>query len=590
MSCNNCNQNNSIPLPPNITNPCNPCVSPCTDCGDCPDCTCVEPEYLTDGCYFTQPTSCIVYNAGNMPCLNVTDESTLNQVLQALYTYSRDTLRRLTSDDTIMVSYMDPDPDGCADGVLLSVIPSNNANNALTIGTDGRLFVQALQSPVLTANDSDTIDFTTSGTQSHTLTASVKLNATNNLIQSTPTGLLVDSTALSPALTFRNGLTKASNIVELGGTLRIDTTIDLDQYEFTLISTNGLTSFSQGTYLNYVNSSSDIFVEKVTTDKISFFTADFADYLSNSSYYTNSFLNLGLTNLKLGFYLPAGASAPSNNSELNAYSEYLERTVNHVAPHVITTSPDNVVNSSGTLVSGKRYKILTDTGGANFGGSGASSNTAGTIFTANGTQPVWGSGTVKLLGNISHITKNVLNIQEDDTYLTVAVNGNSGGALNSIFYQSPSLFVQEVSLYTDRNSGIGYLAKTQVTNSDSLARIGFNVPTSNEAGIPVAATDPVTSSYYTFESGKAKLYSAAHELSGTMIIRAISDTSSTVSSNAAFEIKHSSKGFLIPRLSQAARLGIISPEDGLMVYQTDNTKGLYIYDSTGAVWRKASWV
>lgn len=53
--------------------------------------------------------------------------------------------------------------------------------------------------------------------------------------------------------------------------------------------------------------------------------------------------------------------------------------------------------------------------------------------------------------------------------------------------------------------------------------------------------------------------------------------------SAAFEIKDSSRGILIPRMSMIQRNAITTPAEGLMVYQTDNTKGYWYFD--GAVWK-----
>jgi len=46
------------------------------------------------------------------------------------------------------------------------------------------------------------------------------------------------------------------------------------------------------------------------------------------------------------------------------------------------------------------------------------------------------------------------------------------------------------------------------------------------------------------------------------------------------------QGLLIPRMTQARRNAIASPENGLMVYQTDNTPGFYYY--TGSAWTTIS--
>ena len=56
----------------------------------------------------------------------------------------------------------------------------------------------------------------------------------------------------------------------------------------------------------------------------------------------------------------------------------------------------------------------------------------------------------------------------------------------------------------------------------------------------------------------------------------------TPNSSAILDLTSSSKGMLIPRLTLAQKLSIISPATGLMIYQTDGTYGLCYYD--GSSW------
>ncbi|GAB2944755.1 hypothetical protein GCM10027048_07090 [Hymenobacter coalescens] len=56
---------------------------------------------------------------------------------------------------------------------------------------------------------------------------------------------------------------------------------------------------------------------------------------------------------------------------------------------------------------------------------------------------------------------------------------------------------------------------------------------------------------------------------------ALSVGTSAAASTAALEISSTSKGLLFPRMTQAQRTGIASPAEGLVVYQTDGTPGLY---------------
>jgi len=58
----------------------------------------------------------------------------------------------------------------------------------------------------------------------------------------------------------------------------------------------------------------------------------------------------------------------------------------------------------------------------------------------------------------------------------------------------------------------------------------------------------------------------------------------TGSASSVLDVKSVSKGFLAPRMTQAQRTAITTPADGLLVYQTDGTKGFYYYNGTTAAW------
>ena len=56
---------------------------------------------------------------------------------------------------------------------------------------------------------------------------------------------------------------------------------------------------------------------------------------------------------------------------------------------------------------------------------------------------------------------------------------------------------------------------------------------------------------------------------------------SSPDSSAALHISDTTKGILIPRMSMNQRTGIHNPAEGLLVYQTDNTKGFWYFDGSG---------
>jgi hypothetical protein len=52
-------------------------------------------------------------------------------------------------------------------------------------------------------------------------------------------------------------------------------------------------------------------------------------------------------------------------------------------------------------------------------------------------------------------------------------------------------------------------------------------------------------------------------------------------SSAILDLSATTKGFLPPRMTETERLAIVSPTIGLMVYQTDEPDGVYVYKASG---------
>src|ERR1043166_9013869 len=60
----------------------------------------------------------------------------------------------------------------------------------------------------------------------------------------------------------------------------------------------------------------------------------------------------------------------------------------------------------------------------------------------------------------------------------------------------------------------------------------------------------------------------------------------TPDASSILEMKSTTQGILIPRMTQAQRNAIPSPATGLMIYQTNNTPGFYYY--SGSAWKAVS--
>lgn len=64
----------------------------------------------------------------------------------------------------------------------------------------------------------------------------------------------------------------------------------------------------------------------------------------------------------------------------------------------------------------------------------------------------------------------------------------------------------------------------------------------------------------------------------------INSTGAVADTSAMLDVSSTTKGLLIPRMTKDQRLAIVMPANGLLLYQTDGAKGLYLY--LGSDWVK----
>jgi hypothetical protein len=58
---------------------------------------------------------------------------------------------------------------------------------------------------------------------------------------------------------------------------------------------------------------------------------------------------------------------------------------------------------------------------------------------------------------------------------------------------------------------------------------------------------------------------------------------SSPNASAALDVSSTTKGILLPTMTQTQRNAIATPATGLLVFQTDNTPGFYYYNGTAWV-------
>jgi hypothetical protein len=74
------------------------------------------------------------------------------------------------------------------------------------------------------------------------------------------------------------------------------------------------------------------------------------------------------------------------------------------------------------------------------------------------------------------------------------------------------------------------------------------------------------------------ILTAVKALSQSVVISA--NSTDTAHASSVLDIKSTAKGFLPPRMTEAQRSAIQNPAEGLLVYQTDGTEGIYYYKDT----------
>lgn len=480
----------------------------------------------------------------------------------------------------------------------IELVPSTDPDNILVLGSDGFPYVpdQVGIAPSLQAMDSTSIDFTTGGDLDHEMTAEVILDPdSNNILVNNGDGLFVDGSGLEVALTFNNGLTRTSNLVQLGGDLVQDTTIDATGFIFRLLHSDGGFNYFDDDFMKlYKESATDSTV--MVMNKSGYWNvqvSDEGDYNIGTAYYTKGFVQVNTVNATLGFVVPTSNTgpAPSDDPLHTAYLKATDSVLTGYANQIRLTSAVNTQNS-GTLISGRRY-VITAAGGT-FDSSGAANNAVGTIFTANAVVPVWGTGSVKLIGEIIHSNtgyRTITTRTQDDSSDALLIRDTTSDILN-IDYKRPDLSVNAIVDYTDWLTGSYYawgevvINSTNSTAAGTFTRIGHYIPDSSGSGV-APAIDASLTSQTTYTPGLLESYALATTFRTGGVLIKTQASGSSIAASAMLDIQSTTKGFLPPRMTSTQRTAISSPATGLMVYQTDGTVGIYVYDSS--VWRRLNW-
>jgi hypothetical protein len=117
--------------------PCNSC-NDCPACGSCPEeCTCTLPDYDNTGCVHTDSSDCITFNGDALPCIPIQKGNTITLVIQRIVAYLKNLWNHVNSDSLVIT----PSGGVCNSDLNIEIVPSADAGNTFTLGTDGYPFV-----------------------------------------------------------------------------------------------------------------------------------------------------------------------------------------------------------------------------------------------------------------------------------------------------------------------------------------------------------------------------------------------------------------------------------------------------------------
>lgn len=226
----------------------------------------------------------------------------------------------------------------------------------------------------------------------------------------------------------------------------------------------------------------------------------------------------------------------------------------------------------------------------------------GRTLTINGTpydlsaDRAWSVGTVTSISTTGPITGGV--ITESGTIGITQAGSASDGYLSAAHWNIFNNKQNAISLTTLGSSGAStFVGAVLNIPNYTLAGLG-GVPTGrtitiNGVGYDLSAdrswsVGTVTGSG---NAGYVSRWGGSTALADSLLFdsgSAIGLGTASIDASALFQMNSTSKGFLVPRMTAAQRAAISAPAQGLIVYQTDGTIGLYIYSNS--VWRSLTMV
>ncbi|MBS1607429.1 MAG: tail fiber domain-containing protein [Bacteroidetes bacterium] len=186
------------------------------------------------------------------------------------------------------------------------------------------------------------------------------------------------------------------------------------------------------------------------------------------------------------------------------------------------------------------------------------SNTTGSSNTATGYGSMFNTSTGSANAAFGSSTLNYNTTGANNTAIGHASIGNNTTGMGNIGLGVLSL---QNNISGDYNMALGSYADVSAPNLTNATAIGANSQVGCSNCLVLGSV-----------SGNNGATSNVNVGIGTI----------TPNANAALEVSGTTKGILIPRMTQTQRDAIVSPATSLLIYQTDNTPGFYYYN--GSVW------
>ncbi len=385
--------------------------------------------------------------AGNV-CLSIEDGNEVNDVLDILIARVKDTVTVATSDSLSVTRGA-----ACTNNTMaIELVPSEDDNNILILGTDGLPYVPETTSIAGTLVDAD------------------------------------------------NGLhVNGGDTVYLGGTLLDDTIIGLGGNDLSITNDDISFGINSSQILSSVQDTDndEVTVSLQNSYLISNLSANISDYSPSTGYLSLGIIQATADDATIGYKFPiVGGSTPALIPKTSSYLTASPYNLTGYANEILFNSPSATL-TSGALVTGKNYRINVSSGGADFTPSGAVNNTVGTTFVANGVIPTWGTGTLELLGSVILANNSNSNLRVTRSSIISEVDTDTAAPTDfrALSIVQPAYCHMELSRDAIKNAAplLGYLSDAAMllqgnaSATTRTARIGVSVPSLVATG---TAPDP----------------------------------------------------------------------------------------------------